>query len=181
MAVVAIMSELPLFPGLPMQVRGGADGASALVDRLWRRIEARLVGPRSAESCWICTFALDSHGYPVMGRASGDLLSCSYVSYVRHVGPVPDGFEVTHSCNVRACVNPRHLEARRHWQNMAEMVRHGRARRGPVVKAKPCEVLVIEWTVGLSQSEIARRLGRSLQFVNGVRRRRTRREVERWQ
>lgn len=31
--------------------------------------------------------------------------------YQMHFGPVPEGYEVDHMCNVRACCNPDHLRA----------------------------------------------------------------------
>lgn len=32
-------------------------------------------------------------------------------SYMHHVGPIPDGFDIDHLCRNRACVHPDHLEA----------------------------------------------------------------------
>ena len=33
------------------------------------------------------------------------------VMYLSFVGPIPDGFQVHHTCEVRRCVNPAHLQA----------------------------------------------------------------------
>lgn len=33
------------------------------------------------------------------------------VAYMLLVGPIPDGYEVDHTCRVRMCINPAHLEA----------------------------------------------------------------------
>ena len=34
-------------------------------------------------------------------------------------GPIPDGLEIDHRCNIRLCVEPAHLEAVPHWLNIA--------------------------------------------------------------
>lgn len=176
--------ELPLFPGLAVQVRGSSpDGASGVVDRLWRAIEARLsidaAMPR-AVACWLSRYAPDGHGYPVIRRDSGDLLSCHYISYVHHFGPVPEGFHVMHRCDNRRCCNPSHLKAGLPWQNAADMVGKRRSTRGrPRYEMTPCDVRYIRRSRD-TLAELARVLGRSISAVHNVRRGRTHMEVQPW-
>lgn len=40
------------------------------------------------------------------------------VSYELHVGPIPEGMEPDHSCRIRSCVCPEHLEAVPHRVNL---------------------------------------------------------------
>ncbi len=39
-------------------------------------------------------------------------------SYEYHLGPIPEGLEIDHLCNNRACVNPDHLEPVTHGENL---------------------------------------------------------------
>lgn len=47
-------------------------------------------------------------------------------AYTHFVGPIPDGLELDHICRVPACVNPAHLEAVTHSENMRRSPTAGR-------------------------------------------------------
>lgn len=47
-------------------------------------------------------------------------------SYIAFKGPVPDGLEVCHECDVRDCCNPTHLWLGTHSQNMLDAVAKNR-------------------------------------------------------
>lgn len=51
--------------------------------------------------------------YTAGGRKYGHV-----VAYELYVGPVPEGTEVDHTCRVKWCCNPAHLEAVSHEENM---------------------------------------------------------------
>lgn len=75
--------------------------------RLMRRVEVQ------DDGCWLWTGATLPNGYGYIGRGGreGGATYAHRVSYEAHVGPIPDGFHVHHSCRNRVCVNPKHLVA----------------------------------------------------------------------
>ncbi|MER7447815.1 HNH endonuclease signature motif containing protein [Microbacterium sp. NPDC097977] len=72
---------------------------------------ARLCRARTVDEndCWIWQKSLQKDGY---GQISvrGRMKLAHRVSYELHVGPISAGLELDHTCRVRSCVNPQHLE-----------------------------------------------------------------------
>lgn len=106
--------------------------------------------------CWIWQGYMDRNGY---GKAYDHTVSrgrrtdwSHRVSYRRHKGEIPVGYEIDHVCQNTACINPEHLDAvtkiehaRRTWQRLGSDVRHADA--GHLRK------------LGLTYAEIAELLG----------------------
>ncbi len=66
------------------------------------------------KDCEIHKGYIQSNGYGKSGK--------SYAhreAYVETYGEIPDGLEIDHLCRTRSCVNPQHLEAVTHQENMA--------------------------------------------------------------
>jgi len=59
--------------------------------------------------CWLWTAALNSDGYAAFGF-EGRTISGYLFAFLHWRGPVPEGAELDHTCRVRCCVNPFHLE-----------------------------------------------------------------------
>lgn len=57
-------------------------------------------------------------------------LSAHRVSYQEHRGPIPDGHDVCHHCDVGLCINADHLFTGTHKANMADASRKGRMKGG---------------------------------------------------
>ena len=91
------------------------------MDRL-RRLDA--LGPKFAErfvvsddGCWLWVAGKDNNGYgqfwvkPRTRRAH-------QLAYEAVHGPVPNGLELDHICRKPACINPDHLRAVTHYENV---------------------------------------------------------------
>lgn len=89
--------------------------------RFWAKIN-------KTESCWLWTAGKASMRYGNIGARGHTMIRAHIASWILHVGPVPEGMEVCHSCDNPLCVRPDHLWIGTHAQNMADCKAKGRAR-----------------------------------------------------
>jgi hypothetical protein len=84
--------------------------------------EERNCGFRS--DCWIWMQGRGSVGryglqYGTARRPGEDIpISSQRLMYERHVGDVPEGYDIDHLCRITLCCNPDHLEAVTHEENV---------------------------------------------------------------
>lgn len=78
--------------------------------------------------CWVWTACLDRYGY---GKISvkNKKQKAHRTAYEEFIGSIEEGMVLDHTCRIRACINPGHLEP----VTMAENTRRGfrdRAKNG---------------------------------------------------
>lgn len=155
----------PGFKGTPYRGGQKVGYRGTAEERFFRKVN-------KTDTCWLWIGAM------VPGLAKGGYGCFNFnqkiqrahrVSWQIHHGPIPEGMQVLHHCDVRHCVRPDHLFLGTHDNNMKDMARKGRARgsgppgelAGPA-KLKAVQVLEIRKlakTTGLTQDEIANRFG----------------------
>ena len=68
--------------------------------------------------CWLWTGGLNKDGYGTLNRHEGREWYAHRETYRIVNGPIPSGTEIDHLCRRPSCVNPSHLEAVSHLENV---------------------------------------------------------------
>lgn len=92
---------------------------STLAERFWAKVS-------KADGCWLWTGARkNKQGHGSIG-IRGRTVCAHRVSWMLANGDIPEGLCVLHKCDVPACVNPDHLYAGTHRQNMRDAAERNR-------------------------------------------------------
>jgi HNH endonuclease len=93
------------------------------------------VTPVTESGCWIWNGTVNFRGYP-SGYFNGKLRAAHRVSHELFNGPLIAGLEILHECDVKECVNPKHLRQGTHKENMQDAVKRGRTRTALAMAAR---------------------------------------------
>jgi hypothetical protein len=77
---------------------------------MWANVE-------KSDGCWFWRGLVDRDGYGVFNGPKATTRAHRYV-YEATRGPIPDDCDLDHLCRTRNCVNPDHLEAVSHTENV---------------------------------------------------------------
>ncbi len=102
-----------------------------MLDRFKIRFKKKFaIGPR--DECWPWIAGCGANGYGeigIGGRKEGKI-AAHRAAWLLAYGPFPKTMHVLHKCDNHRCVNPDHLFLGTHQDNMADMLKKGRERRG---------------------------------------------------
>lgn len=117
------------------------------------------VSPEPMSGCWLWTGTVDQNGYGMMTLGGVRGLRAHRVAWMIANGPIPSGLFICHRCDNPACVNPAHLFAGTHRDNMKDKAAKGRA--CSPTRLRPADVLAIREAVerGDLQRVVAARYG----------------------
>lgn len=109
---------------------------TSLVARFWSYVDRN-----RPDACWQWKGGKDDDGYGrffvAKDSASLKAAKAHHVSLALAGRRIPEGTEIAHGCDNRACVNPLHLEAVSHRENMRQMAARGRTRGGRPGTVRP--------------------------------------------
>jgi hypothetical protein len=85
--------------------------------------------PEPNSGCWLWEGAVTNDGYGMICR-NGTTLRVHRLAWEEVNGPIPDGLNVCHTCDVPACCNPAHLFVGTQQDNVSDMRAKGRFKGG---------------------------------------------------
>ncbi len=124
------------------------------------------------DDCWEWAGGHTGTGRPVIW-VDGKAEYVYRVQWILKNGPIPEGLVVRHICNNPGCVNPEHLLIGTSKENAEDAVQSGSIQRGTLhwnARLNDNDVIDIFrlHEAGLTQREIAKRIGCSQTTVNAV-------------
>ena len=85
--------------------------------------------PVTESGCWLWTANTGRDGYGKI-KVNKHTVRAHRFSWEVHCGPIPNGLQVLHRCDVPCCVNPDHLFLGTNIDNVSDCVKKDRHARG---------------------------------------------------
>jgi predicted DNA-binding protein (UPF0251 family) len=143
--------------------------------RFWARVD-KDTGPihPTLGRCWIWT-GYTKNGYGALS-VNNRMEYTHRLSYLLHVGEIPDGIQVCHHCDNHPCVRPDHFFLGTYAENVADMRAKGRGSPPPhsygeehhmvtLSDEQVAELRHLRASRALSQRAVARKFGVSQSTV----------------
>lgn len=118
------------------------------------------------ETCWHWTAGKIKEGYGRV-KVNKKLYLAHRLSYIIHIGPIPDDLLVCHKCDVRDCVNPKHLFLGTKRDNAIDMVnknRHG----GMKLSTQQIEQIRFLFSSGFDRKHLASKFNVSYSHIVSI-------------
>jgi hypothetical protein len=90
----------------------------------------------SSTGCWEWNKGRYTPGYGCTCDIDGKSMLAHRASWEKHVGKIPIGMEVCHSCDNPPCINPAHLFLGTHKDNMMDASMKGRCKHPEESRAR---------------------------------------------
>ncbi len=124
-----------------------------LISRFWQYVF-------KTDSCWLWTASRKRNGYGQLGYNKSKIYP-HRLSYMIHIGNIPDGKVVCHACDVPHCVNPSHLFLGTQQDNLKDMRVKNRHVRGSMFGSskladKDVRDIIMKYKSGVKNMTLAR-------------------------
>jgi len=101
------------------------------------KILNKIITPRNKNECWESNGTHDKNGYSMCGLGYGFSSQLHRIIYELIKGKIDDKLELDHLCKNTGCVNPDHLEAVTHRENVLRgnhsIMNKGYCRKGHIL------------------------------------------------
>jgi len=150
---------LEIIDEMPGKIKGRPGRVRTLIsERFWSHVDIK-----TEDECWLWKDSVNIEGYGQFALTHTKNVRASRVAFILHYGPILDPeMSVLHKCDIRRCVNPKHLFLGTQLDNMHDMINKGRSKwsRGSdngMAKLTEEDVIAIRelYKLGFLQKDVA--------------------------